>query len=248
MTMESTSPGIPGIPIRPDDVPTVIEKTLRPHPRVAYQGLYQDEASRRKLVPMVPHLVPFRGSTYTDLIALVDWDHRLPSKTLMLRLLAYYDLESAIAGRAALDKRVEEIARQDKFPEFDVPDFEDLPADEAYEIELTPEGELGKARFTSPWRRDLEDEPADKAVALAKGSAEFASILAATTSRPKNLGGLEAVAWAAPCESGHSRWTVDVWYLVQFDGRMGQGRSLLVDIEAGKVITVRDFTVRAGSS
>ena len=60
------------------------------------------------------------------------------------------------------------------------------------------------------------------------------------------LGDLEAVSWTPPCETGHPRWTLDVWYLLAFDGRVGSGRSLLVDLEDRKVVTVRDFSVRAG--
>ena len=55
------------------------------------------------------------------------------------------------------------------------------------------------------------------------------------------------MSWTPPCETGHERWTLDVWFLLAFDGRVGSGRSLLVDLAARKVITVRDFTVRAGA-
>jgi hypothetical protein len=52
--------------------------------------------------------------------------------------------------------------------------------------------------------------------------------------------------WTPPCESGHAHWTLDVWYLLAFDGRVGSGRSLLVDLGERQVIRVRDFSVRAG--
>jgi hypothetical protein len=42
------------------------------------------------------------------------------------------------------------------------------------------------------------------------------------------------------------RWTLDVWYLLAFDGRIGSGRSFLADLETKQIISVRDFSVRTG--
>ena len=44
----------------------------------------------------------------------------------------------------------------------------------------------------------------------------------------------------------HIRWTLDVWYLLAFDGRIGSGRSFLADLETHQIISVRDFSVRTG--
>lgn len=241
-----TSPGRGGIPILPEDIPVHVEKQLRVHPRVAYQGRFSSKESRRLLAGQLPKLVPFRGKAYAEVIPVIDWDHKLPSKALLLRLFCFYEGGPVADGVAAFDARVELIAAKDKFPEFDVPDFEDLPADESYEIELDVEGKPGKARLVSDWRREVEDAAGRIAVDVAKASEEFATVLASVGNRPRGLGGLEAVSWVPPCESEHPRWTVDVWYLMQFDGRMGQGRSLVVDTIDKRVITVRDFSVRAG--
>jgi hypothetical protein len=54
------------------------------------------------------------------------------------------------------------------------------------------------------------------------------------------------VSWTPPCESDHVRWTLDVWYLLAFDGRIGSGRSFLADLESKQIISVRDFSVRTG--
>ncbi len=126
-----------------------------------------------------------------------------------------------------------------------MPDFADLPADEIYEIAIDPTGSVQGCRLTSPWRRDVGAEVARVAVGVARGSAEFSEIVAAAVDRPRHLGDLEAVSWAPPCETGHTAWTLDVWYLLAFDGRVGTGRSLLVDPGARTVVKVRDFTVRA---
>ena len=64
--------------------------------------------------------------------------------------------------------------------------------------------------------------------------------------RPAHLGDLEAVSWTPPCESEHQEWTLDVWYLQAFDGRVGTGRSFLVDVKQSTVVAVRDFSVRTG--
>src|SRR5262249_36251476 len=149
-------------------------------------------------------------------------------------------------GEAAYDERVEQIGARDRYPEFDVPDFGDLPGDEIYESEIQLDGSIGPFRLTSPWRREIPPTAGREAVAIARSSQDFDRIAAAALDRPRHLGDLEAVSWTPPCESGHTRWTLDVWYLLAFDGRVGSGRSLLVDLEERKVVTVRDFAVRAG--
>lgn len=229
--------------------PQMILGALRLHPRIAYQGLFGDAASRSRIAATLPTLVPFK-SRYHGAIAVLDWDHRLPSKSFALRIYAYYEPDSLAAGEEAFDDRLEEIGTRDRFPEFDVPDFADLPADEAYEVELAEGGEVQRCRLTSSWRRDVSDKDAMWAVDAARASKEFKQVSAAAADRPRHLGDLEAVSWTPPCESGHPRWTVDVWYLLAFDGRIGTGRSLLVELGAKaserRVVAMRDFSVRAG--
>lgn len=222
-----------------------ILRTLRLHPRVAYQGFFSDDEGKSKLVANIPELVPFHQSYHAG-IAIVDWDHRLPSKQLTLRLYLYYDEWTFAEGESAFDQRLEDIGARDRFPEFDVPDFGELPADEVYEAEVATTGEVAQCRLTSPWRREVAPGEGQAAVAVARGSDEFEKIASAAMDRPRHLGDLEAVSWTPPCESGHERWTLDVWYLLAFDGRVGSGRSLLVDLADKQVIRVRDFSVRAG--
>lgn len=218
-------------------------KTMRLHPRVAYQGYFPDDNARDRLIVALPDLVPFRQS-YHAAIAIVDWDHRLPSKLLTLRLYLYYDEWTYAEGESAFDQRLEDIGVRDRFPEFDVPDFSELPADEVYEAEVQTDGSIGSWRLTSPWRREVPPTDGSAAVTVARTSAEFARIAAAALDRPRHLGDLEAVSWTPPCESGHPRWTLDVWYLLAFDGRIGSGRSFLVDLSKNEVVAVRDFSVR----
>lgn len=225
------------------DLRAFVAEDVRLHPRVAYQSLFSDEGAAARIAAMLPALPRFRHD-YVGAIAVIDWDHRIPSQTLALRIYGFYSDDTLEAGHEAFDDRVEQIAERDKYPEFDVPDFESLAADEAYEIELAPSGTIGRCRLTSAWRRTIAASDAATAVSLAQQSAEFQRLVASTPQRPSYLGDLEAVSWTPPCESQHPRWTLDVWYLLAFDGRIGTGRSFLCDLDANQVVAVRDFSVR----
>ncbi|MEZ4365321.1 MAG: hypothetical protein R2939_03415 [Kofleriaceae bacterium] len=227
------------------DLRAFIAEQVRVHPRVAYQGLMGGADVAARLAAAMPALPSFR-QPYAGAITIVDWDHRLPSTQLVVRVLGYYSEETLEAGHEAYDDRLEQIAERDRFPEFDVPDFDGLAADEAYEVELAPDGTVGKARLTSAWRRTIGPSDAAAAVALATASDEYKNLVAASPQRPAYLGDLEAVSWTPPCESDHDGWTLDVWYLLAFDGRVGSGRSFLVDLEASVVVAIRDFSVRTG--
>ncbi len=227
------------------DLRDLVLSDVRLHPRVAYQGLMADTETRERLVEQLPPL-PFFRSKYHGAISVVDWDHRLPSATLVLRIFAYYEASTLEAGQEAYDDRLEEIGRVDKYPEFDVPDFDHLAADEAYEVELFLDGTIGKARLTSAWRREIPRKESKTAVDVARKSDDFKSLKKEAKSRPPFLGDLEAVSWTPPCESQHLRWTIDVWYLLDFDGRIGTGRSFLIDVEDKSVVSSRDFSVRTG--
>lgn len=227
------------------DLRTFVARDLRLHPRVAYQGLFCGEDVGAELASDLPPMPPFR-SDYHGAICLIDWDHRLPSKQLLLRVYAYYTESAYAAGEEAFDDRLEDIGLRDKYPEFDVPDFDHIAADEAYDIEVGLDGTIGRCQLTSAWRRAVDPGDANRAVNLARKSPEFSRLTAEHRNRPAHLGDLEAVSWTPPCESQHHQWTLDVWYLLSFDGRIGAGRSFVVDIDTGTVVTVRDFSVRTG--
>ncbi|MEM9493294.1 MAG: hypothetical protein AAGC55_29355 [Myxococcota bacterium] len=227
------------------DLRTFVARDLRVHPRVAYQSMFTTDDVAPELASDLPPMPPFR-SDYFGAISVIDWDHRLPSRDFVLRIYAFYTESAYAAGEEAFDDRLEEIGRRDKFPEFDVPDFDQIAADEAYDIELDRDGVIGRCRLTSAWRRAIDPRDARSAVSQVSRSSEFSALLAETRNRPPHLGDLEAVSWTPPCESQHHRWTLDVWYLLAFDGRIGTGRSFLVDLDEDEVISVRDFQVRTG--
>jgi len=242
-TGEIDRAGTEGLPAR--DLRQLIAADLRRHPRVAYQGLLTGDEAGPRLAAALPEMPLFRQA-YVGAVSVIDWDHRLPSRALVLRIFAYYRPESLAAGQEGFDDRLEEIGRSDRYPEFDVPDFDHLVADEAYEVELTTAGEVGRCRLTSAWRREIAASDAATAVEVTRASEEFKRLAPLLPNRPAHLGGLEAVSWTPPCESHHLSWTLDVWYLLAFDGRVGTGRSFLVDPTAKSVVAVRDFSVRAG--
>ena len=231
-------------PVSSDLRPFVAEE-IRLHPRVAYQGILSEDGAATRVAAALPPLSRFRHD-YAGAISIVDWDHRLPSSNLILRIYGYYGEDTLEAGHEAFDDRFEQIADRDKYPEFDVPDFDGLAADEAYEIELSPTGQIGRCRLTSAWRRTVAAKDAAAAVTLVQTCDEYQKLVASSPSRPTYLGDLEAVSWTPPCETEHVRWTLDVWYLLAFDGRIGSGRSFLADLESKQIVSVRDFSVRTG--
>ena len=219
---------------------------LRRHPRVVHQRMATSPAQLTRLRSSLPLLVPFASATYHGYLPVVDWDHRLPSRIGILRIYAYYTETTLRAGQAEFSGRSEQIKAQDKFPEFDVPDFSGLTADEAYEGEVDMEGQVSQVRLVSSWRRDITTSDARVSVQAARRSEEFRQLVSRVRRRPDYLGDLEAVSWTPPCESSHPAWTIDVWYLTDLDAAVGKGRSFLVDIDAKKVVGVREFVVRSG--
>ena len=222
---------------------------LRVHPRLGQQKLGSGAEGREKLLAGLPAVKPFRDHDPRQIVAVLDWDHRLPSQRLTLRLDLNYDDASEHRFEEAWVARTESIARRDLYPEFDLPDYDELPADEAYDVEVTTQLAVESMRLTSPWRRAIDPRLAEEAVSVVRSSAPFQKVKAAEPARPPHLGDLDPVSWMPPCESGHERWTIDVWWLTAFDGRMGTGWSFLVDVlhpeERGAVVTHREFTVRA---
>ena len=221
-----------------------IAQAMIAHPRVLYQRILRGPKDAERFASVVPRMVPFKRNDYFAFIPILDWDHRLPSRELILRVYAYYSEESSEVGWADQKARAQDIERLDKYPEFDVPDFTDLIADEAYEIGVHLDGSYISSRLTSPWRRELNAEESRRAVEIMRKSTEFRELRAQVPDRPEALGDAEAASWTPPCESGHHRWTMDVWYLLAYDGMFGHGRSFLVDLDDERVISVREFTVR----
>ena len=220
--------------------------SLHYHPRVAFQGLASTEDHLRALRGSLPVLHAFGGVGYAGLLPVVDWDHRIPSRLSVLRIYAYYSEATLRAGRAGFQSRMQQIRALDHYPEFDVPDFAGLTADEAYDIELDGDATILKVRLVSAWRREIEPQLAQLAVSSVRASEHFRKLSEETRGqRPDYLGDLESVSWTPPCESNLACWTVDVWYLMYLDASIGKGRSFLVDLSDRQVVGVREFVVRS---
>jgi len=223
-----------------------IVSALRLHSRITHQQFGTTEAHLEELKGSLPFFLPFGGAPCHGIIPILDWDHKLPSKVFVIRLYLYYAPATLRAGEAEIRARSEQIMARDKFPEFDVPDYAGITADEAYEGELEASGKVKEIRLVSGWRRDIETNDAQTAVHLVRQSDEFHKITALIRKRPEYLGDPEAVSWTPPCETTYSAWTIDVWYLTDLNASVGRGRSFLVDLEKQKVVGVREFLVRAG--
>lgn len=228
------------------DLRDLLRTEVRAHPRIAQQSLFagRDEAAR--IAATLPPLVPFGGASYSSGLWIVDWDHRLPSRQAVLRLYACYSPERRRQLDTAYETRIAEMAKEDVFPEFDISDFIGLPADEAYEADLDLSGSPARLKLVSEWRRDIQPAPATAAIEIVRASEPFRELRAQAKVRPPGLGDLEPAEWSPPCESGHVRWGVDVWYLLTFNGMVGEGRAFLVDLEEKSVVRERDFQFRAG--
>jgi hypothetical protein len=228
------------------DLRDLLRAELRVHPRLKQQGLFGRPDDGARMAALLPPLVPFADARYTGADWMVDWDHRLPSRHAVLRLYAHYSDERRGETARALETRMAEIAKDDLFPEFDVPDLIGLPSDEAYEAELDLEGTPSRLRLISEWRREIQPEAATLAVEIVRESGAFRELKAQAKVRPPALGDLEPAEWSPPCESGHVRWSIDVWYLMTFNGMVGEGRAFLVDLVERTVVRERDFQFRAG--
>jgi hypothetical protein len=228
------------------DLRDLLRERLTVHPRLVQQQLWTAMGSSARLAADLPPLVPFGNADYAGADWILDWDHRLPSRHAVLRLAAYYTDERRREAEAAMAQRRIDIARDDLFPEFDVPDLAGIPADEAYEAELEIGNPPARLRLVSEWRREIDRTAAERAVQIVRDSPSFQEIKGRGTFRPPGLGDLEAAEWSPPCESGHSRWGIDVWYLLTYNGMVGEGRAFLVDREEPLVVRERDFQFRAG--
>jgi hypothetical protein len=228
------------------DLRDVLRSEMRVHPRLVQQGLFTKPEDAARIAAALPPLVAFDGAAYAGGVWVVDWDHRLPSRHVVLRLYAHYSQERRTELDTAYTARQKDLAAEDLFPEFDVSDFLGLPSDEAYEAEMDLGGSPSRLRLVSEWRREIQPGPAARAIEIVRESDPFRELRAQAKIRPAGLGDLEPAEWSPPCESGHVRWGVDVWYLLTFNGMVGEGRAFLVDLEERLVVRERDFQFRAG--
>ncbi len=215
-------------------------KNLVIHPRLAYQDLPGFDVETA--LAAFPNFAPFPGKEYHQLAVILDWDHRLPSRKLFARVLGFHTAESYSIAQREIQARRQEIAPRNEFPEFDVHDFEDIPADESYQLHLNLEGECRKVEFLSLWKTAFQDLERSRVLQVLEQDASYLEVLA---TRKQSCGPARVVMWVPPCVSGQVSWTVDVRVLTFCDGPSFWGRFFLVDPVEGVVRHSGNFHVRA---
>lgn len=211
---------------------------LKVHVRIVDQGKAPTPEQLEQLAETIPDVMAFGDSSFHGVRALLDWDHQIPSKYVLLRILGCYRAVDLERLDALIEDRDEEIAEGNLYPEFDVPDYGDIDASESYVALMTPGSvEIEDFRFMSTWRKQVRPSVADLAVETVKNTPSYQRAAAARSG--DGLGGPVVIGWAPPCLANTSTWAVEIWLLTEFDGHQGKARVFMVDLDA-KTVT-REF-------
>jgi hypothetical protein len=214
-----------------DLVRRAIVDELKVHPRIADQGNAPDRARRLELAAAVPDLIAFAEHRFVAVRAILDWDHQIPSSFGLLRILASYDARDLERVEAMIADRDEEIDETNLYPEFDLPDYGEIDASEAYVALLRPGSvEIEDFRFMSGWRKQVALAISDAAVDTVKRSDSYRRVVKDRAT--EGLGGPVVIGWAPPCLANTSDWAIEVWVLTEFDGHSGKARVFMVDVDA----------------
>ena len=219
-------------------VRTALLQRLKVHTRVAQQGLGPTPDVRKKLAASLPDILAFGDRRYAAAHVVLDWDHRLPSEAMLLRLyLSYTDREAADVENA-LKARDREIDSGNLYPEFDVPDYGEIDASETYVGLVRPKGqEVEELRFFSDWRKSVQQPVVRDVLAAVRGHAGYERSMRERSH--DNLGPPVVIGWTPPCLANSKHWAVEVWLLVDFDGHMGRAHVFMVDSKLRNV--TREF-------
>lgn len=211
---------------------------LRVHVRIKDQGKAPTEEQLEQLAESVPDVMAFGDNAFHGVRAVLDWDHQIPSKYALLRILGCYRALDLERLDAQIEDRDEEITESNLYPEFDVPDYGDLDGSESYVALMTPGSvEIEDFRFMSTWRKQVRAAVADLAVETVKNTPSYQRAAAARSG--EGLGGPVVIGWAPPCLANTSTWAVEIWLLTEFDGHQGKARVFMVDLDE-KAVT-REF-------
>jgi len=219
-------------------VRTALLQRLKVHTRVAQQGLGPTPDVRKKLAASLPDILAFGDRRYAAAHVVLDWDHRLPSEAMLLRLyLSYTDREAADVENA-FKARDREIDSGNLYPEFDVPDYGEIDASETYVGLVRPKGlEVEELRFFSDWRKSVQQPVVRDVLAAVRGHAGYERSMRERSH--DNLGPPVVIGWTPPCLANSKHWAVEVWLLVDFDGHMGRAHVFMVDSKLRNV--TREF-------
>jgi len=185
----------------------------------------------------VHRLCPYPGKSYCHLQALIDWDHRIPSLNLIVRILACYDEISKLTLAKAIKDIELNIQSGNLFPEFDVPNYAPLVADEIYSSVLDANGENElELQFTSDWRHQVDHKLGRKVVHAITQLDIYANAMAKR--KREDLGDPIIVGWMAPAIAHSLHWAVEVWLVTDFIGYRGKALVFFVD---SKTLSVTRF-------
>ncbi|MCX4241117.1 hypothetical protein [Paraliomyxa miuraensis] len=216
----------------------VLRHELKVHVRLQDQNKAPTEEQLQQLADTIPDVMAFGDNSFIGVRAVLDWDHQIPSKYALLRILACYRALDLERLDALIEDRDEEIAEGNLYPEFDVPDYGDLDSSESYVALMTPGSvEIEDFRFMSAWRKQVRPAVADLAVETVKNTPSYQRAAAARSG--DGLGGPVVIGWAPPCLANTSTWAVEIWLLTEFDGHQGKARVFMVDLDE-KAVT-REF-------
>lgn len=222
----------------PDVLATLYSQALPDallHPRISQQSLWPEERTNTLLAELSPTLVAFPGRQYEGVRIVVDWDHRLPSQTVSIRTYACYTQERLMQLDEEIAQLREKIKKDNLYPEFDLPDFNSISADEVYvqSIQIAPETgalEPEDVRFYSDWRRKVDPEVSQR---VQKALEETESFQRASSNRQEDSQFAQAilVGWTPPCAARSENWALELWLVTHFQGRFGKARVFMVDTE-----------------
>lgn len=217
-----------------DLVRTAVTEHLKVHPRIKDQGHDPDAARRAELATTLPALSAFGERRFASVRAILDWDHQIPSQFYLLRVLASYDEKDRERVEASVEDRDEEIAETNLYPEFDLPDFGEIDANESYVAVLRAGStKIEDFRFLSHWRKQVGGAIADVAIKTVTKNPNYQR--AAAARRTDGLGGAVVIGWAPPCLANSDGWAIEIWLLTEFDGHAGKARVFMVDPERREV-------------
>lgn len=205
------------------------------HTRVTDQGLAPEGEELEEMVGRVPVLAPFGSNPYAGVVAVLDWDHSLPSEYMILRIYAAYSGHEFRKLETQLRGRRQQIAADNLYPEFDVPDMGELECSESYAalMRIGGEGTFEDFRFSAPWRKEVRAPQARQAISAVK---KLDSYKKAFRQRDNDaLGSAVVVGWSPPCLAHSDAWAVEVWLLIEFDGAAGRSMVFMVDSESFEI-------------
>ena len=221
-------------------VRAALVQRLKVHTRISQQALGPTPEQRKRFAASLPDILAFGDRRYAAAHVVLDWDHRLPSEALLLRLyLSYTDREAADVD-VALKARDREIDAGNLYPEFDVPDYGEIDASETYVGLVRPGGtEVEELRFFSDWRKSVQQPVVRDVLAAVRTHPGYERSMKERSH--DNLGPPVVIGWSPPCLANSKHWAVEVWLLVDFDGHMGRAHVFMVDSKL-RTVTREFFT------